>query len=136
MARPNSPPPRTDSAAPRSRRAAGIEAERLAALHLRAHGLEILQKNYRRRTGELDLVARDGEVLIVVEVRMRSSGAYGGAAASIDGRKRARIIRTTAQLLQRRRDLRDLRVRFDVMLVGDLGAPQPTLEWIRQAFET
>jgi putative endonuclease len=136
MARPKSPPPRTDSAAPRSRRAAGIEAERLAALHLRAHGLEILLRNYRRRTGELDLVARDGDLLLVVEVRMRSSAAYGGAAASIDGRKRARIIRTTAQLLQRRRDLRDLRVRFDVMLVGDLEAPQPTLEWIRHAFET
>jgi putative endonuclease len=136
MARPNSPPPRTEGAAARSRRAAGIEAERLAALHLRAHGLEILLRNYRRRTGELDLVARDRDLLVVVEVRMRSSGACGGAAASIDGRKRARIVRTTAQLLQQRRDLRDLRVRFDVMLVGSLEATPPTLEWIPQAFET
>ncbi|MEJ1960386.1 MAG: YraN family protein [Gammaproteobacteria bacterium] len=49
----------------------------------------MLLRNYRRRSGELDLVARDGDVLIVVEVRTRSTETFGGAAASIDGWKRA-----------------------------------------------
>ncbi len=118
------------------RRDRGDEAERLAALHLVAHGLEIVLRNYRRRTGELDLVAREGEVLVIVEVRMRSSPAFGGAAASIDGLKRARIVRTAQQLLQQRRDLAQLPVRFDVILVGASGSgtEAPEIEWIRHAF--
>jgi putative endonuclease len=117
------------------RRQLGAEAERLAAAHLAASGLAILLRNYRRRTGELDIVARDGEVLVVVEVRLRASAAFGGAGASIDGRKRARIVRTARQLLQERRDLAALPVRFDVILVGSLALRPVPVEWIRHAFE-
>ena len=117
------------------RRARGGAAERLAAEHLVARGLEILLRNYRRRTGELDIVAREGEVLVIVEVRMRATAAFGGAAASVDGLKRARIVRTAAQLLQRRRDLAQMRVRFDVIVVGDLAERPIPLEWIRHAFD-
>jgi len=118
-----------------ARRAAGDTAERLAAEHLVAHGLEILLRNYRRRTGELDIVARDGDVLVIVEVRMRSGPGFGGAAASIDGIKRAKIVRTAQQLLQQRRDFARLRVRFDVILVGALGETPLMIEWITHAFE-
>jgi putative endonuclease len=117
------------------RRAAGDTAERLAAEHLIAHGLTIVLRNYRRRTGELDIVARDGDVLVIVEVRMRSGRGFGGAAASIDGIKRAKIVRTARQLLQQRRDFARLRVRFDVVLVGALGETPPSIQWIRQAFD-
>jgi putative endonuclease len=97
--------------------------------------VQLLLKNYRRRLGELDLVALHRGTLLIVEVRTRSSDAYGGAAASIDGLKRRRIVRAAQQLLQQRRDLARLPVRFDVTVVSQLAAAEPTVEWIRGAFE-
>jgi putative endonuclease len=116
------------------RREVGAAAEELAAAHLEAHGLGIVLRNFRRRTGELDLVALDRRVLVIVEVRMRASAAFGGAGGSIDGLKQARIVRTARQLLQARRDLARLPVRFDVILVGSAARGPPRLEWIRAAF--
>jgi putative endonuclease len=119
----------------RDRRALGIQAEKIAADYLAAQGAELLLKNYRRRLGELDLVALHRGTLLIVEVRTRSSDAYGGAAASVDGLKRRRIVRAAQQLLQQRRDLARLPVRFDVTVVSELSAAAPTVEWIRGAFE-
>jgi putative endonuclease len=113
----------------------GKRAEQLAAEFLRAAGCEILQCNYARRLGELDIVARANEVLVIAEVRTRTSNAYGGAAASIDRRKRRRITRAASQLLQQRSDLAQLPVRFDVLVVNDPYGPSPAIEWIQHAFE-
>jgi putative endonuclease len=113
----------------------GRRAEELAAEFLRAAGCEILQCNYRRRLGELDIVARANGVLVVAEVRTRTSNACGGAAASVDRRKQRRITRAASQLLQQRTDLARLPVRFDVVVVSDPYGPAPTIEWIRHAFE-
>jgi putative endonuclease len=113
----------------------GQRAEELAAEFLRAAGCEILQCNYRRRLGELDIVARSNEVLVIAEVRTRTSSAYGGAAASVDRRKQQRITRAASQLLQRSRDLARLPVRFDVLVVNDPYGPSPAIEWIQHAFE-
>ena len=117
------------------RRALGARAEDIAAQFLSAQGAELLVRNYRRRLGELDLVALHRGTLLIVEVRTRSSDAYGGAAASVDGRKRRRIVRAAQQLLQQRRDLARLPVRFDVTVVSQLAAGAPAVEWIRGAFE-
>ena len=117
------------------RQQAGQRAEELAAEFLRAAGCEILQCNYRRRLGELDIVARQHGVLIIAEVRMRSSGAYGGAAASVDRGKQRRITRAAQQLLQQRPDLASLPVRFDVLVVSDPAGPAPAIEWLEHAFE-
>src|SRR3984957_10513212 len=114
----------------------GLAAENIAADFLRAKGLEILQRNYRRRLGELDIVARDGDVLVIAEVRTRASNRYGGAAASVDPRKQQRLIRAASQLLQQRRDLAPLRVRFDVIAVLDMDRERPRVEWIQHAFLT
>jgi putative endonuclease len=113
----------------------GRTAEEIAAEHLRSHGLEVLRRNFRRRNGELDIVARAGEVLAIVEVRTRSSDVFGGAAASIDGWKRHKIIRAAQQLLQQERELAKLRVRFDVIVVHDAHSAQPRVEWIQHAFD-
>ena len=113
----------------------GAHAENLAAEFLRGEGFEILGRNYLRRLGELDIVARRAQLLVVAEVRTRSSAAYGGAAASIDRRKQRRIARTTASLLQRHAELARLPVRFDVIVVSDPSSEAPRLEWIRHAFE-
>jgi putative endonuclease len=114
----------------------GRAAENIAADFLRVQGLEILERNYLRRLGELDIVARERDVLVIAEVRTRSSDRYGGAAASVDPRKQQRLIRTASQLLQQRRDLSQLRVRFDVVVVSKMDAGCGRVEWIRHAFLT
>jgi putative endonuclease len=118
-----------------ARQQRGKRAEELAAEFLRAAGCEILQCNFRRRLGELDIVARADSVLVVAEVRTRTSAAYGGAAASVDRRKQRRITRAASQLLQQRTDLAQLPVRFDVLVVSDPCGPSPAIEWIQHAFE-
>jgi putative endonuclease len=112
----------------------GQRAEELAAQFLHQQGLTILARNYRCRVGELDVIARDGAVLVVAEVRTRASDAYGGAAASVDRRKQQRLIRATKRLLQQQRDLAQLPVRFDVVIVHTPRAADPSFEWIRHAF--
>lgn len=117
------------------RRELGAAAEEIAAAYLAAHGAEILERNYRRRLGELDVIAREGDTLLIIEVRTRSTSAYGGAAASVDVRKRRRIVRAAQQLLQRRGELGRLAVRFDVVVVSNVKTAQPTVDWIRHAFD-
>lgn len=125
----------------------GRSAEDLAVAHLEAAGAQILLRNFRRRSGELDIIALQNNTVLVVEVRLRSRTDYGGAAASVDAIKQRKIIRTTEQLLQMHRDLARRPVRFDVVVVmptpSSLSSPDaPTdssgawqVEWIRHAFE-
>ena len=61
----------------------GKDAEARAARYLEGRGLTIVERNYRSRYGEIDLIARDGATLVFVEVRARASNTFGGAAASI-----------------------------------------------------
>ena len=110
----------------------GQKAEDLAVEFLRSHGLEILERNFRRRLGELDIVAREGDTLVIVEVRMRTSDRFGGAAASVGPCKQQRLMRAAAQLLQQRSDLAQLPARFDVVVVGVRGE----VEWLRHVFLT
>jgi putative endonuclease len=107
----------------------GQSAEDTAVSYLEARGLHILLRNYRGKVGELDIVARDGTALVIVEVRCRSSNRFGGAAASVDARKQMKIRRTAALLLRQRADLAKLPVRFDVVAIGPSGT-----EWIKHAF--
>ncbi|HEX7466326.1 MAG TPA: YraN family protein, partial [Usitatibacter sp.] len=93
--------------------ATGGAAEEAAARYLEERGLEIVARNYRTRLGEIDLVARDGATLVFVEVRMRSSERFGGAAESIGWRKRSRLEAAARQYLARLR--REPACRFDVV---------------------
>ena len=112
----------------------GARAEQLALQYLQDRGLTIVERNFRRRLGEIDLVALDNGVLVIAEVRTRSSNAFGGAAASIDGRKQRRIIRAATQLLQQHREYAALPVRFDVLIVTALQSAAPQVQWLRHAF--
>jgi putative endonuclease len=109
----------------------GARAEELAAAFLAARGLVVVERNFRRRCGELDLVARDGDTLVFVEVRLRRRGDFGGAAASITAAKRARIV-AAAELY-----LAGLGAtppcRFDAILLDALDAAR--IEWVRNAIE-
>ena len=111
------------------RRRIGQAAEDAACALLESHGVQILLRNFRGRLGELDVVARDHDTLIIVEVRARSNDEFGGAAASVDPRKQAKIRRAAALLLSQRADLAKRAVRFDVITI-DGGH----IEWIKHAF--
>jgi putative endonuclease len=101
------------------RRQTGTLAENSACAFLEAQGFSIVARNFLRRIGELDVVARAGQLLIVAEVRTRASDRFGGAAASIGRAKQRRIAGTTALLLRRHPELRECRVRFDVIVIRD-----------------
>jgi putative endonuclease len=110
----------------------GAEAEELAALFLARHGLVIVERNWRRRVGEIDLVALDGEVLVFVEVRLRRRSDFGGAAASITSAKRARMIAAAGLYLARLRQTPACR--FDAILLDALDAAR--IEWLRDVLQT
>ena len=107
---------------------AGDRGEERAARFLARRGLRIVERNYRTRMGEIDLVALDGPVLVFVEVRMRSAARFGGGAESVDSRKRARLVAAARHYLMRLG--REPACRFDVV---SLECDAPT--WIRSAFE-
>lgn len=112
----------------------GQAAESEAERYLRRKGYHILARNARTPSGELDLVARSGPVLVFVEVKARGSTTHGGAVGAVDGRKQARLVRLAAQYLARHR-LRDQPCRFDVILcAGETDAPA-VIEHIEHAFE-
>ena len=112
------------------RRLTGSLAENSACAFLESQGFTIVIRNFLRRVGELDVVARAGDLLVVAEVRTRASDRYGGAAASIGRAKQRRIAATAALLLQQHRELRQCRVRFDVLIVRD-----GQVEWLKHAFD-
>lgn len=105
----------------------GARAEALAADYLARHGLAIVQRNFRTRFGEIDLIAREGGVLVFVEVRMRRSAACGGAIESITAPKRARLVAAAKGYLAMLG--REPPCRFDAILMHALD-PR-TIEWRR-----
>ena len=110
---------------------AGQSAEELAARFLEKRGLKVLTRNYRCRGGEIDLICRDGKVLVFVEVRLRRNAAFGGAAASVTATKQRRII-LAAQHFLMANALTDDDCRFDCILLS--GTSSNDIEWLRDAF--
>lgn len=109
--------------------ARGAAAEAAAAEFLAARGLALVERNFRVRGGEIDLICRDGETIVFVEVRLRRRSDYGGAAASILAAKQARIVLAARHWLTRRRLRQSPFCRFDCVLIdGD------RLEWLKNAF--
>lgn len=122
---------------PDSRRATlriGRRAERRAERLLRRHGLRTLARNYTRRTGEIDLVMLDGDVLAFVEVRFRSEGAWTSGLGSVDGNKRRRLTRTAERYLEEHPEHRYRGIRFDVVSASR-GNYRIACEWIQDAFD-
>jgi putative endonuclease len=107
----------------------GEPAENLAAAFLERQGLTILERNYRCRFGEIDLVAGHGALLVFIEVRARKSDEFGGAADSITATKRRRLVAAARHYLAARRV--EGPCRFDVVLVH---GSERRLEWLTDAF--
>ena len=100
----------------RAKDALGLMGEDLAAKHLAGAGLVVIERNWRCREGEIDILARDGDVLVVCEVKTRSSIAYGTPAEAVNYRKAARLRRRAALWLQGATDHFES-IRFDVIAV-------------------
>lgn len=100
----------------------GRFAEWLCHWHLRLHGWRIVARDWRCPSGEIDIVARRGKVLAVIEVKSR--GEIGVAAAALAPRQRRRIARAAEAFLLTRPDLARLDLRFDLMLVAPLRPPR------------
>ena len=110
---------------------AGDAAEDAAARHQTAAGCRIVARNARYRDGEVDLIASERDVLVFVEVRMRASSHFGGAAVSVNSLKQKRIARAAQQWLFGEYGERWPACRFDVVTVDGSG----TIDWIRDAFQ-
>jgi putative endonuclease len=108
----------------------GARAEALAAAYLQRQGLAIVARNFRTRAGEIDLVARDGRVLVFVEVRLRRSASFGGAVESITATKRARLVAAANAYLARLG--REPPCRFDAILMSSLDPS--AIDWRRDVF--
>lgn len=98
-----------------NKREVGAAYEALALFYLEQRGYRILETNYRCRTGEIDIIAREGRYLVFLEVRYRSTGAKGSSLESVNHRKQAVIVRTAKQYLRERRLGEETPCRFDVV---------------------
>ncbi len=107
----------------------GNQAEQQALLFLQNKGLKLVEKNYRCRSGELDLVMQDKSGLVIVEVRFRQSEKFGGALESITAKKQSRIISATEHYIMTNQI--NTGIRFDVIAIS--GNHQ--IQWIQNAFQ-
>jgi putative endonuclease len=107
-----------------ARVALGKTGEDLACAELEKRGYEIIARRYRQRGGEIDIVARDGETTVFVEVKARDSREFGSAAEAVTARKQRRIVRLASDYVTRH-ELANCPCRFDVVAIHfDAGATE------------
>lgn len=111
-----------------ARQAQGQRWEQVAQAHLERHGLRLIELNFRCKGGEIDLIMREGSMLVFVEVRQRADRRHGGAAASIGPAKVRRLLRAASLYLMR--FPRTPPCRFDVIAIDG-----EKLAWLRNAIE-
>jgi putative endonuclease len=118
--------------------AVGRYGEQVAADYLEAAGLVILARNWRCREGEIDIIARDGSDVVFVEVKTRSSAAFGAPAEAVDRAKSARIRQLAVRWLLAQRDAGEpaswSALRFDVIAVVRTRGDGPDVVHLRGAF--
>jgi putative endonuclease len=116
-------------------RKAGDDAEKLAEAYLTGRGLVVVARNYRCRYGEIDLIMREGETLVFIEVRLRKplrgKSDFGGALASITHSKQSKLIATAQHYLAGVKQMPPCR--FDAVLLNGLRTVD--VEWLKNAFE-
>ena len=107
----------------------GQSAESRAEAFLKTQGLKLVMRNWRCRFGEIDLIMQDGPTRVFVEVRLRSRGDFGGAAASVTPVKQKKLLAAARQYLTTLKTLPPCR--FDVVALSGDGVP----DWIKNAFD-
>jgi putative endonuclease len=116
-------------------RSLGESYEDRAVTLIEEQGLRLVERNFRGKTGEIDIIAHDGAQLVFMEVRARSNRYFNSAAGSVDRRKQQRIVRTAQLFLQRRPHWANVPCRFDVIAFEPpQSGSRPRIRWIRGAF--
>ncbi len=115
---------------------AGRRAEQDACDYLERQGLRLVERNYRCASGEIDLIMRDRDTLVFVEVRYRRSRRFGGGAESVDRRKQGKLSATAAHYLQTHPGAARRPCRFDVIALTGADNGHPHVDWISNAFQT
>ena len=110
----------------------GREAERTALEFLVGKGLTLIDRNYRRRGGEIDLIMLHDGCLVFVEVRFRTSTRYSSPELTVDARKQQKIIGAAALFLAGADQYAERVVRFDVVAIT--AGEQARIRWLRDAF--
>lgn len=122
--------------APAERRHFGEQQERLAEQYLCDRGLSPITRNFQCKLGEIDLIMRDAQTLVFVEVRYRKQARYGSAAESVTLRKQTRIWRCAEYYLLCNDLQNQLPCRFDVLAMSpEQGTGRVTYHWIKNAFD-
>ncbi len=116
------------------RRQLGQSGEQMAVDFLEQEGYSIVTRNFRCKTGEIDIIARDKDYLVIVEVKTRRNKKYGEPAASVDFHKQRQICKATQYYLQRH-ELFEQDIRFDVIAIVAPDNTAPTIQHIINAFD-
>lgn len=117
-----------------TRKDAGDDAEEAACRYLKKAGLRLVQRNYRCKGGEIDLVMLDRDLLALIEVRYRKGSSFGGAAASVTPTKQRRLLIAARHLMMTRAECRRYRLRFDVLAIDAEANGTEQIRWIKDAF--
>ena len=112
----------------------GADGERIAAAHLEAQGLVVVERNFRTRYGEIDLVAHDGDDVVFVEVKTRRSGGFGAPAEAVTPRKQERLMLAALEYLHER-GLEERAWRIDVVAILLARSGPADITHIRSAVE-
>ena len=118
----------------RNNKNSGGAAEKQAAHWLTQQGLALIDRNFRCRQGEIDLIMEDGDTVVFTEVRWRSHNHYGGALASVDHHKQRRLILAAQHFLARHPQHHDRPCRFDVLGMEPDDDGSVRYQWIQNAF--
>ena len=114
----------------------GRAGEETAVIYLEGKGIKILERNFRSRSGEIDIIARDGETVVFVEVKAWSTYGIDALEQSLNSKKRHKIIETSKYFLTVHREYRYMAIRFDVIFVssGPVGPCANEITHIESAF--
>jgi putative endonuclease len=107
----------------------GFTSEQQACNFLEKKGLKLVAQNYHCSFGEIDLIMQENDLLVFIEVRLRTHKEYGNALESIDSRKQQKLLKSAMHYLQKHHLLDEVDCRFDV-----IGFSNNTIEWIKDAF--
>ena len=112
----------------------GKIAEDIAANTLSKEGIKLLDRNFRCRFGEIDLIGLDQNILVFIEVRYRHNESHMAAVETIDRHKCKKLVRTSEYYLNKHRNYQSYQCRYDVIAItGELD--RPAIEWIKNAFQ-
>ena len=118
---------------PNKKQQFGEKGESLAARHLKRQGYRIIEQNYRTNLGEIDIIAREKDSIVFVEVKSRKTGRFGNPKWAVTPKKQRKISMVALQYLKATRQ-HDAKARFDVVSISRVqGAPR--IELVKNAFE-